>query len=151
MALKFKNRARNLLEVFLWSVGVEPDWGNAGLHGRYGEWLGRKLLRSKGYRIIVSNWRSACDRRQEIDIICQKDGILIFTEVRARAENALVNGFDSIGKRKMKSLKRSFNAYLREASVNTINHRFDMIEVDLPVCKGSKPKIFHHENVAIFG
>ena len=151
MALTFKNRARNLSETFLWSIGVAPDWGNSRLCGRYGEWLGRRLLRSKGYRIIASNWRSSGDRRQEIDLVCRKDEVLVFVEVRARSENALVRGFDSLGSRKMKSLRRSFKAYLREADVNTIHHRFDVIEVDLPLAKGNKPKVFHHENVAIFG
>ncbi|MEK9634049.1 MAG: YraN family protein, partial [Opitutae bacterium] len=96
------------------------------------------------------NWRSSCDRRQEIDLVCGKDGVLVFVEVRARSEDALVRGFDSLGSRKMKSLRRSFKAYLREASFNPRHYRFDVIEVDLPSTKGNKPKVFHHENVAIF-
>lgn len=84
-------------------------------------------------------------------MVCRKDEILVFVEVRARSENALVKGFDSLGNRKMKSLRRSFKAYLRETGVNTTHHRFDVIEVDLPSVKGNKPKVFHHENIAIFG
>ena len=150
MALIYNLKARDLAEKILWSIGLDPNWDNSRTCGRYGEWLGRRLLRRKGYRIVVANWRSSCDRRQEIDLVCRKDGVLVFVEVRARSEDALVRGFDSLGSRKMKSLRRSFKAYLREASFNPLHYRFDVIEVDLPSAKGNKPKVFHHENVAIF-
>ena len=150
MALIYNYKARDLAEKILWSIGLAPNWNNSRMCGRYGEWLGRRSLRRKGYRIVVSNWRSSRDRRQEIDLVCRKDGVLVFVEVRARSEDALVRGFDSLGNRKMKSLRRSFMAYLREANFNANHYRFDVIEVDLPSAKGNKPKVFHHENVAIF-
>jgi putative endonuclease len=150
MALNLNLKARDLAETILWSIGLAPTWDNSRTRGRYGEWLGRRLLRRKGYRIVVSNWRSSRDRRQEIDLVCRKEGVLVFVEVRARSEDSLVRGFDSLGNRKMKSLRRSFKSYLGEANFNANHYRFDVIEVDLPAAKGSKPKVFHHENVAIF-
>ncbi|MBN38732.1 MAG: hypothetical protein CMI29_09745 [Opitutae bacterium] len=151
MALTSPSRTWKRTEAFLWSLGVKPDWANAQLCGRYGEWLGRKFLKSKGYHIVVVNWRSSFDRRQEIDIVCRKDGVLVFVEVRARSEKALVRGFNSLGSHKMKSLRRSFMAYLRESGDEPIHHRFDVIEVDLPTDKGNNARLFHHENIAIFG
>ena len=150
MALILNRKVRDFAETILWSMGLAPDSGNSRASGRFGEWLGRRLMRKKGYRIVVSNWRSSSDHRQEIDLICRRDGILVFVEIRARSEKALVNGFHSLGRRKRKSLKRSFKAYLKECKFNALHYRFDVIEVDLPSAKGNKPKVFHHENVAIF-
>ena len=77
MALIYNLKARDLAEKILWSIGLDPNWDNSRTCGRYGEWLGRRLLRRKGYRIVVANWRSSCDRRQEIDLVCRKDGVLV--------------------------------------------------------------------------
>lgn len=90
------------------------------------------------------------DRRLEIDLVCLKEGILVFVEIRARSQLALVNGFHSIDKRKRKTLLRAFKAYLSFTEPSAENYRFDVIEIDLPVLEDGKPQIFHHENVAIF-
>ena len=90
------------------------------------------------------------DRRLEIDVVCLKEGVLVFVEIRARSQLALVNGFHSIDKRKRKTLLRAFKAYLSFTEPSPENYRFDVIEIDLPVLEDGKPQIFHHENVAIF-
>ncbi len=150
MALTFRIRFKHLLELAFWSLGKRPKMGNTSLTGRYGEWLGRKFLKSKGFLIKSTNWRSPKDRRLEIDVVCLKEGVLVFVEIRARSELALVNGFHSINIRKRKSLARAFKSYLSETKPSPEHYRFDVIEIDLPVTKDVKPRIFHHENVAIF-
>ena len=150
MALIFRARFKRLLEFAFWSLGKRPEIGDSSVNGRYGEWLGRKLLKSKGFSIKSSNWRSPKDRRLEIDVVCLKDGVLVFVEIRARSELALVNGFHSINIQKKKALLRAFNAYLSEIKPSPEHYRFDVIEIDLPAGKDVKPRIFHHENVAIF-
>jgi len=150
MALTLRAHFKRLLEFTFWSLGKRPEIGDSSVNGRYGEWLGRKLLKSKGFSIKSTNWRSPKDRRLEIDVVCIKEGVLVFIEIRARSEQALVNGFHSINARKKKSLLRAFRAYLSEIKPSPEHYRFDVVEIDLPASKDEKPRIFHHENVAIF-
>lgn len=53
--------------------------------GRYGEALALKFLLNKSYKHILSNY---CIRGGEIDLIMEKNGILIFVEVKSRWSNA---------------------------------------------------------------
>ena len=150
MALTFRDCFRRLHEHFFWSLGKRPKIGDSSANGRYGEWLGSKFLKSNGFVIKSTNWRSPKDRRLEIDLICIKEGVLTFVEIKARSELALVSGFHSIDIRKRKALLRAFRSYLSNAKPSYANYRFDVIEIDLPVDRSTEPRIFHHENVAIF-
>ena len=150
MALRFQTWFRYALERTFWSLGKRPKGGDVSSSGRYGEWLGRKFLKSKGFSIKSENWRSPLDSRLEIDLVCFREGVLVFVEIRARSQLALVNGFHSIDKRKRKTLLRAFKAYLAFTELSPENYRFDVIEIDLPVHEDGKSQIFHHENVAIF-
>ena len=139
-------------ERILWSLGKSPDWtrSDRAIRGRYGEWLGRRTLRRKGYRQMSRNWRSKSDGRQEIDLICSKSDLLVFVEIRARSRNSLVGGYHSVNGRKRRALKRSFRSYLVESRSQASNFRFDVVEIDLPRSVGEEPVVFHHENIAIF-
>lgn len=133
-----------------WALGLKPNFKNSKENGEYGEWLGKKHLKKKGFVVLYSNWRSSRDRRNEIDLICMDHEILVFVEIRARSENSFTTGFESLNKRKRKALLISFKAYLREMPEIPTSYRFDLVEVDLPSASTSKVKVFHHENIAIF-
>ena len=135
---------------FKWSLGLKPNFKNSKENGEYGEWLGQKHLKNKGFRVLYSNWRSSRDRRNEIDLICLDQEMLVFVEIRARSENSFTTGFESLNKRKRKALLISFKAYLREMSVIPNSYRFDLVEIDLPSTSTRNVKVFHHENIAIF-
>ena len=53
--------------------------------GRQGEELAARYLQQKGYQIIDRNWRSG---RQELDIVAQKEDILVVVEVKSRRNNS---------------------------------------------------------------
>ena len=133
-----------------WTLGVKPTFKNGKENGEYGEWLGRKYLEKKGFVVLYSNWRSLRDRRNEIDLICMDQEMLVFVEVRARSENSFTTGFESLNKRKRTALLRSFKAYLREMRDCPTTYRFDVVEIDLPTSGNKNVKVFHHENIAIF-
>jgi putative endonuclease len=145
--IKFILERYNILK---WKMLKYPHLENSSQRGNYGEWMGRVYLRKKGFKIIKKNWRSSKDRRNEIDIICLDLETLVFVEVRARSENSLVNGFDSLNSRKRKALLKSFKSYLNEEKVKNSSYRFDLIEIELPNDAFGKAKLFHHENIAIF-
>jgi putative endonuclease len=127
----------------LWAPAVDPD-SDA---GSYGEQLAADWLQQeRGLRIVTRNWRSPKDQRDEIDLVCDDDGVLVFVEVKARAANALVPGYHAIDKRKKRALRRAIGVYLRQLRVKPRTFRFDVVEVSL----GRGITILHFENVPLF-
>ena len=92
--------------------------------GIWGEETACAHLVSLGYKIIERNYRAKCG---EIDIIAQKDHYICFTEVRTRAENALVSGLESIDLRKMRKIFKTACVWLSCHKVDR-QPRLDVIE-----------------------
>lgn len=103
------------------------------------------LTGTKNYRLIARNWR---EHRYEIDLVLWDGPVLVFVEVRARAEHALVRGYDSLTRRKREVLRRAGLAYLRQCRRRPGHFRFDMVEASLQ--EGRVGSLLHHENIAIF-
>ena len=97
--------------------------------GRYGEELAQAYLESVGYQIITSNWRSPLG---EIDIIAEKDNILVFVEVRSRHAETTEASFESINTRKRKKLAALANKYIDAHELNDVMWRIDVIGVAIP-------------------
>ena len=114
--------------------------------GRYGEDLAEAHCREKlGYRLIARNWRSG---RDELDLICRDGEILVFIEVRARSEAALVSGFHSVDAKKKAILERGCKAYLKQLRKPPKHLRFDVIDV---VLRDNEPgEVRHYQNIALF-
>src|SRR5579864_9433033 len=74
--------------------------------GRRSEILGIDYLRTLGYRIVTSGYRT---RAGEVDIIAWDANILVFIEVKAR-QNADPPE-DSVGFRKQQRIIRAANSY----------------------------------------
>ena len=131
-----------------------PEAGNVGVeHGRWGEDVAAAALRRKGYVIVERNVRPcARDRRLEIDIVAydREADAMVFVEVKQHCERSpLQRRLRSIDKKKLRNLRRVFNAWRR---VNRWNgaYRFDVVEVYGE--PGSvRPEVDHVERVRIFG
>jgi putative endonuclease len=108
--------------------------------GKIGEDRAAEYLLSKDYIILERNWRF---RKAEIDIICQKDNILIFVEVKAKSYNFFGDPEESITSYKE-------NLIIDAASQYMVLHnyeweiRFDIISILLE--KNQPPAIFHYED-----
>ncbi len=93
--------------------------------GRRGEMAALHHLQQAEFEILEQNWR---DGRAEIDIICRKDKIIIFVEVKTRSSQAFGAPELSITKRKQNLMVDAAQVYCE-----TINHdgeiRFDVISV----------------------
>ena len=137
-------------ERLLWALGFTPQMGNNAVNGRYGEWVGEKFLKRRGFSVMHRNWRSARDQRLEIDLVCRDVEVLVFVEIRARSENSLVDGYSSLNRKKRNALARSIRSFLREESLKINTYRLDLLEIDLPRTALPKPQVLHHENIAIF-
>ncbi len=109
---------------------------NLGVWGTKGEDLTANFLRKQGYSLLKRNY--SC-RFGEIDIIAQKDDVLIFVEVKTRRENALVSGLQSVDQGKIKRLTLTARDFLSKSDTpSQVQPRFDVAEVT--VTEDTPPK-----------
>ena len=74
--------------------------------------------------------------------------VLVFVEVKARAEGALVRGFEAVDKDKKRVLRRAVQAYLTELRPPPRTFRLDIVEVTLT---GRLPaQVMHYQNAPLF-
>ena len=119
--------------------------------GERGERLAADWLqRERRFGIVVRNWRSPKDRRDEIDLVCDDHGALVFVEVKARAVGALVQGYYAVDERKKRALRRAIRNYLAHLREKPRTFRFDIVEVAFPVSEAAAPEVLHFENVPLF-
>lgn len=112
--------------------------------GRRGEQLATRFLKRNGFRILDRNWCNGC---YELDIVAEKQGCVVFVEVRGRTLNSLQSGFDSVGYKKKRSIHRASVAY-RRSHRGIKSYRFDIISIDWDD-KGKMQALNHYENVAM--
>jgi putative endonuclease len=117
--------------------------------GALGEQAAADFLRARqGFKILYRNWRSPRDLRDELDLVCQDGDVLVFVEVKARAEGALVNGFQAVNERKKRVLRRAVQAYLGQLNPPPRTFRLDIVEVTLS--ERLPPQVMHYENAPLF-
>lgn len=111
------------------------------------------LQRERGFSVVARNWCNPRDRREELDLVCRDGAVLVFVEVKARAEAALVSGYYAIDRRKKQALLRAARAYLARLHPPPLTFRFDVVEVEVPaggLADGAAPVVRHFENVPLF-
>ena len=94
--------------------------------GTFGEALARDYLISKGYKILNMNFRN---KFGEIDIICKKNNLLIFCEIKSRYSNSFGSPIESITCYKQKQIIKLSELYLISKKYYNYNVRYDIIEV----------------------
>jgi len=96
--------------------------------GRRGEAIALEYLEKAGYKIIALNYRSG---HLEIDIIAQKDGRLIFLEVKTRFQNKADKNEIPVSGRQVKNLKRAINDYCSKNRVSLARAHLDLIVISV--------------------
>lgn len=94
--------------------------------GNVGEALAVREMKRKGYEILAQNYRGA---QGEIDIIAEKDGILVFTEVKTRMGRDKGMPAEAVDKRKQRHIIRTAEEFLAEQGSFDRDCRFDVAEV----------------------
>ena len=101
--------------------------------GRQAEELARRTLEAHGLRLLERNYRVARGRSRrggEIDLILRdRDGTLVFVEVRARRDGAAGGAAASIGAAKRARLVFAAHIYLAHFD-RLPPCRFDVVAVD---------------------
>lgn len=105
------------------------------LKGKTGEDKAAAFLKKKGYAVNARNYRA---KTGEIDIIAEKDGTLVFVEVKTRDTDTYGAGFESVRQAKQNKIIRTAQYYIMQNNVEKLC-RFDVISID-------DNKITHIEN-----
>ena len=93
--------------------------------GKEGENIARMYLMQNEYEIIENNYTY---KKGEIDIIAQKDDLIIFIEVKTRQSKELQDPLLSVTKKKQKQIIKTADAYIKENDID-LEARFDIISI----------------------
>lgn len=93
--------------------------------GNEGELRAQAYLREKGYRIRHTNWRAG---QLELDIVAEKDDMLVVVEVKTRTSQALYTPEVAVNNRKIKNIVNAADEYIRRFGWQG-ETRFDIISV----------------------
>ena len=111
--------------------------------GRSGEKIAQQYLLENEYKILDCNWRF---EKKEIDIIAQKDNLIIFVEVKTRKNDFYGSPEESVNENKQRFLVEAAEAYLVSENINC-ESRFDIISIIFH--SGQSYKIYHIESAFI--
>jgi putative endonuclease len=76
---------------------------------RRGENLVADWYRNEGWTVVARNWRCT---RGELDVVCERNGVLVVCEVKTRRNADFGHPFESVDARKVQRLRRAVAAYL---------------------------------------
>jgi len=109
--------------------------------GNHGERIARWFLRTKGYRVLTTNFRV---RGGEIDLVCRQGGTLVFVEVKTRTNRLGGYPEEAVTRRKMSRLQTAIEAYLQQHGAQ-IPIRIDVVSIAFD--GKAWPEISHFQNV----
>ena len=96
--------------------------------GQLGEDCAANFLEAAGYTIVARNFRI---RSAEIDIIAQRDGVLVFVEVKTRSDIRHGLPVEAVTIRKQKKIISAASVFLQNEKFSECACRFDVVEVFL--------------------
>lgn len=105
--------------------------------GDRGENMAAKFLRNLGYKIIVRNFRCEVG---EIDIVARDGKVLVFVEVKTRADDEPTPE-DQVNSAKQHQLTKAAKTYLTRYGIPQPPARFDVVAIVWP--EGREPQIRH--------
>lgn len=94
--------------------------------GRYGENEAARYLKQRGYRILARNYRCP---HGEIDIICSREGILVFVEVKTRISQCCGAPQEAVTPKKIGHIRHSALRFVAEKRLPFSELRFDVIAI----------------------
>lgn len=95
---------------------------NAQAYGKYAEDKTAEFYIKEGYAILAQNWHLG---KTEIDIIAQKDNVVVMIEVKARSSSE-EDALNSITQDKRKRMIRAADNFIQRLPGN-YDYRFDIV------------------------
>lgn len=96
------------------------------IEGNVGEIKAVNFLKKKKYKIITTNYKNKIG---EIDIIAEKDDLIVFVEVKNRSTFAFGRPIEAVTLQKQNKIKKVAEIFLMMNHIQYHNVRFDVIEV----------------------
>ncbi|MFA6255368.1 MAG: YraN family protein [Patescibacteria group bacterium] len=93
--------------------------------GQLGERLAAEYLTKKGYQIIAKNYST---RGGEIDLICQKDKVIHFIEVKTRTNQKFGWPEEAVTDEKLEKIIMASEKYCQEYDLNS-EWQIDIISI----------------------
>ena len=97
--------------------------------GAHGEELAARWYQAHGYAIVERNWRC---RDGELDLIAERDGMVVFCEVKARSSSVFGTGLEAVTRVKQLRIRRLAARWIetRPAGGRPRQVRFDVAAVE---------------------
>jgi putative endonuclease len=96
--------------------------------GEKGEQIAAEFLQEQGYRLIARRYRTKIG---EIDIIVERDGMIVFVEVKTRRNTLFGTPAEAVNRRKQDKIIHTALYYLNYTRNNNRPFRFDILEVKI--------------------
>ncbi len=111
--------------------------------GIKGEQIAANFLLNKGYIILHRNWRSG---KKEIDIIAQKDDVVVIVEIKTRTNFDFGFPEEAVNRNKQRFIKSAAEAFVSDNPQYLII-RFDIISI---LIEGEQVKEIVHFEEAFY-
>jgi len=115
--------------------------------GAFGEDAAARYLESRGYRLVMRNFKVPIGRNSigaqitgEIDIIAVDDDTLCFIEVKTRSSDDFAPILAAVDRRKQRQITRTARVYRIMMHLTEMPIRFDVVTV---LIQSGRPKIEH--------
>lgn len=109
---------------------------NTKVIGVAGETIAKNYLKNNGYKVLGENFSNKIG---EIDLIAEKNKVLIFIEVKTRNSKKFGMPSESVNIYKQQKIRKVALSYIKKFKKFDIQSRFDVIEI-------LNEKINHIEN-----
>jgi len=96
--------------------------------GKRGELLAASYIRTRGYAILESNYKTALG---EIDLIAHEGGSTVFIEVKTRLSSSLGPPYLSVTWKKRRKIIQNALCYLKQKRLDSIPWRIDIVSLKL--------------------
>lgn len=105
-----------------------PRRTEAQRRGRLGEYLTKRELEKRGFRIIARNYRSS---RNEIDLVAEKGRVILFVEVKTRSAGNF-HPLRALGFPQQKRIREASLVFLREKGLSgrRVGYVFSLVILD---------------------
>lgn len=105
--------------------GPVPDLSNRA-RGRWGEDQAARHYQRLGYRVIERNWSSP---NGEIDLVLERNGVIVFAEVKARRSDRYGPAAAAVGPDKQRRIRRLAAEWLEIHRPPRAGVRFDVVAI----------------------
>lgn len=106
--------------------------------GRAGEQAALERYLAFGYRLLARNWRCPLG---ELDLVLERDGVLVVCEVKARTTTDFGAGWEAVTLSKRRTIRRVTEAFLATVRPAIRSVRFDVASVRL-LQRGAEIHVF---------